>query len=57
MRQEVEQFWGTGIEYIFVDDGPRQSIREERWEMGHDSEKRRRGLLNGSGGDLQTSAG
>ncbi len=25
-------FWGTGIEYIFVDDSPRQSIREERWK-------------------------
>ncbi len=44
--------WGTGIEYIFVDDSPRQSIREEWVEMGHHSEKRRRGLSEWVRGDF-----
>ena len=30
--QRSRDFWGAGIEYIFVDDSPRQSIREERWK-------------------------
>jgi hypothetical protein len=30
--QRSRDFWGAGIEFIFVDDSPRQSIREERWK-------------------------
>lgn len=31
-HKRSSDFWGTGIEYIFVDDSPRQSIKEERWK-------------------------
>jgi hypothetical protein len=30
--KRASDFWGTGIEYVFVDDSPGQSIKEERWK-------------------------